>query len=156
MMVSRREFIKLTGVSIAAACVGGIGSSGCRAKGVSDTPSAPVGSYSFKDGRVYLNLSEIGALKQVGGGVKISLPGVGGTELKLIVIHPGDEEYLAFADRCSHKGKELNYLHGEGKLACSGLRSLYDLAGNVIRRPAENPLLGYVLKKEKDVLIIDI
>jgi Rieske Fe-S protein len=156
MTVSRREFIKFTGITVAATCVGGIGSSGCTARGISDTPSAPVGSYRVKDANVFIALSEVAVLKQVGEAVKISLPGEDGSELKLIVLHPRNEAYLAFADRCSHKGKELNYLHEEGKLACSGLRSQFDLGGNVIRRPAEEPLQRYVVTLKREYLIIYI
>jgi Rieske Fe-S protein len=79
-----------------------------------------------------------------------------GTERKLIIVRPGKADYRAFADACTHNGKELNYLYGAGLLACNGRSSQFDLAGNVIRGPAEEALLKYGLWQEGRELVIEI
>jgi Rieske Fe-S protein len=156
MSISRREFIKVTGATVLCTCIGVLGTSGCGGKPSSDTPSAPAGSYRVEAGRVIVALSEVTALQGVGGAVKLRLPDKDGSELKLIVLHSGGEDYRAFADWCTHNGKELNYLHDEGKLACCGRSSQFDLGGNVIRGPAEDALLRYPLRQEGEELVIEI
>jgi nitrite reductase/ring-hydroxylating ferredoxin subunit len=81
--------------------------------------------------------------------------GVHGEERNLIVVRPGDADYRAFADACTHNGKELDYLHGEGLLACCGRSSRFDLTGVVTHGPAEDPLLRYEVWQEGDELVIE-
>jgi Rieske Fe-S protein len=156
MTISRREFIKLTGTTVVCTCLGVTGTSGCAARPTSNTPCAPVGSYRIGNNTVILVLSKVEALREVGGAVKLTLNDKDDSELKIIVVHAGDQDYRAFADRCTHNGKELNYLHAEEKLACSGLSSQFDLEGNVIRGPAEDGLFRYHLRQEDEELLIEI
>jgi Rieske Fe-S protein len=156
LVYTRREFIKLAGTTVACTCIGALGASGCAGKPTSDTPPAPEGSIRLQDGRVYVALSKVGTLLAVGGAVKHTLEGMDGLERKLIIIRPGETDYRAFADACTHNGKELNYLHGAGSLTCCGRRSQFDLAGYVIRGPAEEALLQYRLWGEGSKLIIEL
>lgn len=158
MTISRREFIKLTGTTVVCTCVAGVlGTSGCTAgRGVSDTPSAPEGSYRREGDKIIVALSEVDDLKEVGGAVKFTLDDKESSELKIIVVHSRDDEYQAFADQCTHNEKELNYLHKEGILACCGLGSQFDLEGNVIKGPAEDALLEYPLRREGEELLIKV
>lgn len=154
--MERREFIKWTGATVVCMCTGVLGTSGCAGKPASDTPCAPVGSYRMRDGRVIVALSAVEDLQAVGGAVKFTLSDEGGSERKLIVVHVADVEYRAFADSCTHNGKELNYLRAEGKLVCCGRSSQFDLAGNVIKGPAEDTLLRYHLFQDGEELVIEI
>ena len=156
MSISRREFIKLTGTTVVCTCMGVVGASGCAARPTSDTPAAPAGSYRVQDDRVIVALSEVEALKDVGGAVKFTLSDQDGAGPGIIVVRSGDQDYRAFADRCTHNGKELDYLHAEEKLACCGLGSEFDLAGNVIKGPAEDALPAYRLRREGEELVIEI
>jgi len=108
------------------------------------------------DGRLIVALSAVEDLQGVGGAVKFTLSGDSGSERKGIVVHMADKEYRAFADACTHNGKELNYLHAEAKLACCGRSSQFDLAGNVIKGPAEDALVRYPLWQEGEELVIEI
>ena len=158
MTISRREFIKLTGTTVVCTCVAGVlGTSGCSAsRGVSDTPSAPEGSFRKEGDKVIVALSEVDDLDKVGNAIKFTLNDTDGSHLKIIVIHSQDAEYQAFADQCTHNGKELNYLHKEGMLACCGLGSEFDLEGNVVTGPAEDALLAYPLRREGEELLIKV
>jgi Rieske Fe-S protein len=98
----------------------------------------------------------VGTLLGVGGAVKLTLPDADGPERKVILMRPGEADYRAFANACTHNGKELNYLHAKGLLACCGRSSRFDLAGEVIHGPAEEPLPSYPVAQEGDELIIDI
>jgi Rieske Fe-S protein len=114
-----------------------------------------VGSYRIEDGRVTLGLSQVGALAPVGGAVKLVLTAYP-TERKIIVVHSADEEYRAFTDACTHNGKELNYLHQDGMLACCGRSSRFDLDGNVLRGPAEKALQKHSLRHMGEELVIEV
>jgi Rieske Fe-S protein len=150
--VNRRVFIKLAGMTAACVCAG-VGTSGCSGKAVSDTPSAPAGSYRIQDGRVHVALPQVEALAPVGGAVKLAVC-QGGSERKIIIVHSTDGEYRAFADSCTHNGKELNYLHEEGRLACCGRSSQFDLEGRVLKGPAETALQRYSLRQVGDELVV--
>jgi Rieske Fe-S protein len=156
MSLSRRTFIKLTGTAVVCTCASALGAGGCGGNPASSTPPAPAGSYRVQDGRVYLGLSQLGTLLGVGGAVKLTEGDVNGAGRKVIVVRPGEDDYRAFADACTHNGKELDYLHGEGLLACCGRSSRFDLAGAVIHGPAEAPLLRYRAWHEGAELIIEI
>ena len=155
MTISRRRFIKLTGTTAVCTCVASaVALSGCS-KPVSNTTPAPEGSYRRQEDKIIVSLSEIDALREVGGAVKFTLNAKDGSELKIIVLHSGPDEYRAFADHCTHNGKELNYLHDESMLACCGLGSEFDLEGNVLEGPAEDALVAYSLRKAGEELVID-
>lgn len=142
MSVSGREFTKLTGAAVVRAYLGGVmGKGGCTARRASDTPSAPEGSCRREGDRVIVALSEVDDLKEERGVVRFTLDGEDGSELKMIVGHSKDETYQAFADRCTHNGKELNYRHEDRKLQCLSGKAQFDLEGEVLRGPAEGPLL---------------
>lgn len=156
MAISRRRFIKLTGTTAFCTCVAsGMALSGCS-KPVSNTAPAPEGSYRKEGNSVFVSLPRVDGLNTVGGAVKFTADGGDGTEFKIIVVHSGRDEYKAFADRCTHNGKELNYLHGEGRLACCGLGSLFDLEGSVLEGPAEDALVVYPVRREGEELVIDV
>jgi nitrite reductase/ring-hydroxylating ferredoxin subunit len=108
-----------------------------------------------QEGRLYVTLAGVGTLLGVGGAVKVALEEAGGSERRLIVVRPGEADYRAFADACTHNGKELNYLHGEGLLACCGRSSRFDLAGEVIQGPAEEALVRYPVRQEGGELVIE-
>ena len=154
--LSRRTFVKLTGATMICTCIGALGTSGCASNSTSSTPHAPEGSYRVQDSRVHLALPEVGTLLGVGGAVKLALTDVDGQERKVILMRPSEADYRAFANECTHNGKELNYLHAEGLLACCGRSSRFDLAGEVIQGPAEDALLSYRVWQEGGELVIEI
>jgi Rieske Fe-S protein len=91
----------------------------------------------------------------VGGAVKCEV-GVGDDSvLRIILVRPCESDYRAFADACTHNGKELSYLHEEGMLACSGRSSRFDLEGKVMRGPAELALPRYAVRMDGGQLVIE-
>jgi Rieske Fe-S protein len=156
MSLSRRTFIKLTGTTVVCTCIGALGTSGCASNPTSSTPLLPPGSYRVQDGRLRVALSAVGALLNVGRAVKCTLEAVHGSERKVIIVRPAEADYRAFSDACTHNGKELNYLHAKGLLACCGRSSRFDLAGNVIHGPAEDPLPSYQVWQEGREMVIEM
>jgi Rieske Fe-S protein len=156
MSLSRRAFLKLTGTTLVCTCIGGLGTTGCASDPVSSTPPLPPGSYRLQDGLVRVDLSAVGALLGVGGAAKCTLEEVGGSERKLIIVRPGEADYRAFANACTHNGKEVDYLHAEGLLACCGRSSRFDLMGEVIKGPADDALPSYRVREKDEELVIEI
>lgn len=155
MSLSRRKFIKLTGTTVVCTCIGALGTGGCASNPISSTPPLPQGSYRVQDSRLRITLSEVGTLLSVGGAAKCALADGNGSERKVILVRPGEADYRAFANACTHNGKELDYLHGEGLLACCGRSSRFDLTGRVIHGPAEDTLPSYRVWLEGKELAIE-
>jgi nitrite reductase/ring-hydroxylating ferredoxin subunit len=70
-------------------------------------------------------------------------------------VHLAEDVYRAYANRCTHRRRELNYLHEEHRLECVSRKAHFDLAGNVIKGPAESALLVYPSHREGDDLVIE-
>jgi nitrite reductase/ring-hydroxylating ferredoxin subunit len=147
----RREFLKLAGATVLCACAGGMGASGC-ASDVSSAPLAPEGSYRREGDRIIISLAAVDELRAVEGAVRLAL---GDNGLKILVVHLEGDVYRAFANRCTHRGKELNYLP-EKKLQCLSRKAQFDLEGNVIKGPAEGALPVYPSPQEGDELVIAV
>jgi nitrite reductase/ring-hydroxylating ferredoxin subunit len=152
----RREFLKLAGATAVCACTGGVGVGGCSSAGVPSAPLAPEGSYRRAGERVILSLTAVDELQAVGGAVRLALGDDEDSEVKILLVHPEDDVYRAFANRCTHRGKELNYLHEEKELRCRSRKARFDVEGHVIKGPAEGPLLVYPSRREGDELVIEI
>ena len=153
MTIGRRAFLKLGGSTMACACAGTVGISGCALAGAARTPAAPEGSYRREGDKVIVTLSAAGELATVGGAVRVALDG---GEVRLIVVHPEDQVYHAFADRCTHNGKELDYLHEEGEIGCRSRKSRFDLGGSLIKGPALGGLAVYPVRRQEDELVIEV
>jgi nitrite reductase/ring-hydroxylating ferredoxin subunit len=151
--IGRRAFLKLAGSTMACACAGAVGISGCARSGATHTPAAPDGSHRRQGDQVIVTLSAAGELAAVGGAVRLALDG---GAIRLIVVHSEDQVYHAFADRCTHNGKELDYAHEEGEIRCRSRKSRFDRAGNLIKGPAEGGLVAYPLYRQGDELVIEV
>lgn len=155
--INRREFVKLTGATAFCACVGAAGLCGCSNSGrASNIPLAPEGSYRREGDLVVVSLAAAGPLKPVGGTVRVILGGGEDAELRMVIVHAEGETYRAFADRCTHNGKELDYLPEAAKLQCRSGQAQFDLDGEVLRGPAKRALQVYPTRREGDQLLIAV
>jgi nitrite reductase/ring-hydroxylating ferredoxin subunit len=149
--------MKLSGATALCACAGGVGISGCsKSTDVSNVPPAPEGSYRRDGDRVIVSLTAANQLNPVGGAARFTLDGGEDAGVKIVVVHSEDETYQAFADRCTHRGKTLDYLHEGKRLQCRSGKAQFDLEGNVIKGPAESALLVYPTRREGDQLVIEV
>ena len=153
MTIGRRTFLKLAGSTVVCACVGAVGVSGCTGAGAGHTPAAPEGSYRREGDQVIVALSAAGELAAVGSAVRLALDE---GETRLIVVHAEEQVYRAFADRCTHNGKELDYVHERGEICCHSRKSRFDLAGSLVKGPAVSGLVAYPLHQRGDELVIAI
>ncbi len=97
------------------------------------------------------------SLRETGGAVKMSVLFDNGEKAKLIVVRSDTDVYKAFEDRCTHKGREMNFIHEEDILRCSSFgRREFDLSGTFIERPDDESLKVFSVTKEGDSLLVAV
>jgi Rieske Fe-S protein len=158
MRYKRREFLKAGGAAIACTCLGGLCLNSCSPfSSISNTAIAPSDSFRIENGQIVLDLEKTADLTEIGGSAKMEFLHPGdGTPSKIILVHPEDASYLAFANNCTHKGKELEYNHSSKKLKCVSGHSEFDMNGNVLKGNAEKSLKCYATERDGDTLIVRI
>jgi nitrite reductase/ring-hydroxylating ferredoxin subunit len=155
-MINRREFIKVSGTAVFCSCASAIGLGACSTwRDEYNVPHVPEGSYRREGKKVIISLIAANVLQEVGTAVRLRLVGSEDSQQKIIIVRSGDDAYQAFADHCTHNGKELYYLPGE-RIWCHSGKSQFDLEGNVIKGPVESGLFSYPLQREGDQLILEI
>lgn len=122
----------------------------------SGVPLAPKGSWSTGAGNLILSLSEIPNLQPVGGAVRVPLEIPDPPAKHVIVAHISADEYLVFLNKCTHKGRELDYHHDNAEIECCTGHSRFDLQGRVIDGNAETDLTVYPAVVDQETLIIEI
>jgi len=158
MKVNRRDFIKTSGAAIACTYLGSLCMHSCSPfSSFSNTAVAPGESYRIEAGQILLNLEQTPALTAPGGSVKLEFDHPdSGTRTKILILHPEDTSYLALANVCTHKGKELEYVHPDKQIECVSGHSKFDLNGRVLKGNAESPLTTYKTKLEGNLLYVII
>jgi Rieske Fe-S protein len=159
MESNRREFIKKAAIIGGCVCLGVTNLTNCTmASGISNTPTLADIAFKVEPTQLIVSLRKALGLNQVGGSVKVQIANkIQKTTLKIIIVHHKQGEYKAYSDYCTHRGKELNYLHDEQVLVCSSFgHSQFDIDGNAIKGPAGSPLRNYdVIKGNSKQLIIN-
>lgn len=123
-------------------------------KGKSKVPEANPNSFSFNNNRVTLNLNENPELKQKGSAVKFSIDNNSKEPIKILVVN-SESGYIAVADKCTHGGRELNFLFTEKKLQCSSFgKSEFTLQGKVLSGPAKDDLTIFTIEQKNNELLI--
>ncbi|MGH7597413.1 MAG: ubiquinol-cytochrome c reductase iron-sulfur subunit, partial [bacterium] len=89
-----------------------------------------------------LALAEVPELAMPGGAVALSSAEQG--ELNIIVLHLGENEYIALSPICTHLGCRVRKARDGFDCPCHGSR--YDLRGQVINGPAARPLTRFPVR----------
>lgn len=77
-------------------------------------------------------------LNKVGGTQKFDYKGE-----PVIVIRKSETEFAAFSAICSHKGGPISYNEKTQKFVCSWHNSQFDINGQRVSGPAQQPLSAY-------------
>jgi nitrite reductase/ring-hydroxylating ferredoxin subunit len=137
----RRRFITGTGkVIVGTAC--GCSLLGCKMiTGVGDVPELSPDLYRIEDQELSIALDGISELSRVGGSVKIT-----DSQLSdpLIIARLAEGEYAVASLRCTHWGRELEYVPEAQKFRCVSLgHSEFSTDGSLLKGPAEKSLKVY-------------
>ena len=137
----RRRFIAGAGkVIVGTAC--GCSLLSCKMiTGVGDVPELSPGLYRIENDELSIALDGIPELSRVGGSVKIT---TGQLSDPLIIARPSEREYVVASVRCTHWGREVEYLPEAQKFRCVSLgHSEFSTDGSLLKGPAEDPLRVY-------------
>ena len=140
----RRRFVTGTGaVVVTAAC--GCSLVSCKMiTGVGDTPAVRHPAYSVEANELVIFLDQISELSTVGGSVKVEDPKLPGP---LIVARTGQREFVVASLKCTHYGRDLEYIAEEREFRCVSLgHSEFGLDGALKKGPAEKPLETYEIR----------
>lgn len=156
--MKRRTFIKTTGLGAATVCTCGLSMNSCSMfSGISHTPIAPEESIQLSEYEVILDLTLIPELDKSGGSVKFEITQDPDDPLKVLVINSGEDGLMAYENRCTHGGREIEYMSDDGILRCVSFgHSKYDLDGKVQGGPAPAPLRKFKVNQTDDKLIINL
>lgn len=124
--------------------------------GTSSTPAAPEDSCYISGNLLSVDVTKVPSLADVGGSTKIHAHS-DGKKISVIVIKSGENEYIAFSDKCSHDGKELEYIHDKEMLQCVSIGECqYNMEGKPIGGQADKGIHVYESKQERNRLNINI
>lgn len=151
--MNRRLFIKSSGATVAATCLCGAGFNACTMiQGVSSMTTIPVTSYTIDGNHLIIKLDQVPDLAKIGGSAKLA-----SADHKIAIVKISELEFMVFENRCSHGGRELNYLADQQKIQCTSFgKSRYNLDGEVEKGPAPSPIKLYDSFKEAEQLTIFI
>ena len=145
MDIQRRTFLKQTGTTVAGVCLGCAGA--VEAAGSYLSPCSD--GYKVEESKLIIDLNKNPKLKEVGGSAKFEAE-----KKKIIVIHPTEQDYKSFANKCTHKGWTLNYHYKDGFMKCDLHGSRFGIDGHVIKGPAELVLTEFKTTLNKDELTV--
>jgi nitrite reductase/ring-hydroxylating ferredoxin subunit len=137
----RRRFIAGTGkVIVGTVC--GCSLLSCKMiTGVGDTPELSPDLYGIEDDALSIALDGIPELSRVGGSLKISTSQLSDP---LIIARVSEGQYVVASVRCTHWGREVEYLPEARKFRCVSLgHSEFSTDGSLLKGPAEKPLKVY-------------
>ena len=149
--ITRREFLKVTGLLAGGAAIGSVPFlAGC---GFPTAHEIDADAYSLEGNIVTVRLKQVPQLSQVGGSVAIVNDS---NRINLIIARIGEDRFVAALNECSHREKALGYNHNAEHFVCASGKSEFRMDGSIVTGPAENPLPIYRWHLEQDRLIIDL
>jgi cytochrome b6-f complex iron-sulfur subunit len=141
MEIQRRTFLKKTGATLA--CV-------CLACGEAiEAAEKNIAQYAVEDSKFEIDLNKHPKLKEVGGSETFQ-----SDNKKIIVLHPDENGYKAFENKCTHMGGQVSYRPKDGFMQCALHGSRFDIEGRVVKGPAEKPLTELRTSLDKNLLAV--
>ncbi|MEE2778886.1 MAG: Rieske 2Fe-2S domain-containing protein [Myxococcota bacterium] len=71
---------------------------------------------------------------------------------RVIVVRGGDGTLVALAMECTHWGSDVRYRAASQRLECPSHGSVFDLTGQVVEGPADEPLRRYAVTENGGVV----
>ena len=110
--------------------------------------------WSLEGNKVRVKLSQMPELCQKGGAVYLKDQGL---QKPILLLRTEDDQYLAFANRCTHMGRKLDPVPGERVLRCCSVgHATFDYEGRKVSGPAKEPLTLYAAELSESDLIITL
>lgn len=124
--------------------------------GICETrPPSDAGCFSYRDGRLEIELNRAPELAKAGGAIRIE-----GGELpcRILVLHGDDGRFHAFPNRCTHIGhRRLDPLPGTGKVRCCSVgQSEFDYAGHRLAGSAKDNIVPFDVAVEGETIVVTV
>lgn len=126
-----------------------------RIFGIAKTkPPARADCWSYRNGRVEVDLDRATELSTRGGAVRLEGNGL---PKRILVLRGEDGGYYAYLNKCTHAGRRLDPLPGQPALECCSVnKSKFDYQGAKTGGPAKGPLTPYPVDVQGQKITIDI
>ena len=123
--------------------------------GICETKPLSDNLWSFEGNKARVRLSQMPEPCPKGGAVYLKGQGL---RIPILLVRTEDDQYLAFANRCTHMGhRKLDPAPGQPILRCCSVsHSTFDYEGRRIDGPAKEPLTRYTIDLSDGDLIITI
>jgi len=120
--------------------------------GICKTAPLDAALWTAEGNQVTVRLGEASALAPEGGAARLEGSGLSSS---VLIVHAGQDEYLAFENRCTHGGRRLDPVEGKSELRCCSVNhSRFDYQGNKLSGPAEGALKRHAVEKPGEELIV--
>lgn len=124
-----------------------------RIFGICETkPPIDSGCWHVEAGAVKVDLGRLPELKAAVGAVRFEGKGL---PVRVLLVHAKDGQWRAYANRCTHMGRRLDFVPESGNLRCCSIsRSLFRSSGALIDGPAKGPIEGFPVEVSDRTLTI--
>jgi len=117
-------------------------------------PPADPSCWSVADSTLTIDLQKSPELVAAGGAIRID-----GRDIneRVLVFKGDDDQYHALINRCSHGGRRLDPMVGEGAVQCCSIgKSTFDYSGKRLSGASRKDIRALELKHEGESLVIHL
>ena len=120
--------------------------------GICETKPLSPDLWSLEGNKVRLKLGQVPELSQKRGAVYLKGQGL---SKPILIVRTEDDQYLAFANKCTHMGRKLDPVPGEPLLRCCSIgHSTFDYQGRRISGLAKESLTQYLIDLVEGDLVV--
>jgi len=120
--------------------------------GICETPPLDEEVWTLDESEATIRLGQAATLAPIGGAARLEGKGLTSS---VLIVHAGDDEYLAFENRCTHGGRRVDPVEGKAELRCCSVNhSRFDYQGNKLSGPAQGSLRRYAVEKRGEELVV--
>ena len=124
-----------------------------RIFGICNTPALDPGLWNYAEGRVTIDLGQVGELAKPGGAVRLEGQGL---QKRVLVFRGDDDQFYALENRCSHAGhRRLDPAVGEGKVRCCSIgKTEFDYQGNRLAGAGQDSIRPLAVEIDGQTLVV--
>lgn len=102
-------------------------------------------------GKLAIGLDKLKTLGEVGASVTLKLKG-----RTVMFIRDSEESVIGIDPTCTHQQCTVEHRNGAERIECPCHGSVFDLEGNVLKGPAEEPLTRFETSLSEGRVIVDL
>ncbi len=122
--------------------------------GICETKPLSDDAWESGNGNATVDLNAAAVLAEKGGAAYLKGKGL---DKPVLVIRGDDGKLYAYQDRCTHAGRKIDPVAGEGKLKCCSINhSTFDYDGKPLSGPAKHDIKRYDTEESAGRLIIKL